>query len=109
VLERCVRTDASLSGRCAAYVETDFAYLHKQRWNCVSDELRQRIEGAHGTERAEAERTLAEHRKTRFRPETSRAAILAAIEARTGMRVRADGGSLASAREVPGDENAADA
>lgn len=95
--KRVTTADTSLPERWVAYVDSDLAYLHRQRWNRIAHELRDRIERAQGEERVEIERELARHRSIRFRPETSRAPVLAKIEA--GTRERADDRLLASARD----------
>lgn len=68
-------------------IETDLAYLHKQRWNRIAQELRDRIDGAQGEARAEAEADLAQHRSTRFHTDTSRVALLKELHEQKEMAV----------------------
>ena len=58
-------------------IEADLPYLHKERWNRITRDLRDQIEQAPPAERDAIEEQLRQHYTTRFHPETSRAALLA--------------------------------
>ena len=60
-------------------IKHDLPHLHKVRWARIADELAERIEQATGDERTAIERELDQHYTNRFRPESSRAALLAEV------------------------------
>ncbi|MGI4940830.1 MAG: hypothetical protein ACRYHQ_09755 [Janthinobacterium lividum] len=62
-------------------IEHDLDYLHRERWNRITAELSDRIEAATPDERLALSEQLDRHYADRFRPETSRAALLAEVGA----------------------------
>ncbi len=58
-------------------IEHDLPQLHRERWNRIAAELSEQIEKATGDRRAELSQALDQHYANRFRPETSRPALLA--------------------------------
>lgn len=58
-------------------VDQDLPHLHRERWNRIATELSERIEAATGDDRAELQHQLDQHYGDRFRPESSRKALLA--------------------------------
>lgn len=58
-------------------IEHDLPHLHRERWNRIAAELADQIAGEIGEQRAAIERKLEQHYALRFRPESSRDALLA--------------------------------
>ena len=58
-------------------IEHDLPQLHRERWNRIAAELSDKMYAATGDRRAELTQALDRHYADRFRPETSRAALLA--------------------------------
>lgn len=58
-------------------IEHDLPHLHRQRWSRIAGELVEQKEAATGDDRARIERELEQHFANRFKPESSRAALLA--------------------------------
>lgn len=57
-------------------IDADLDHLHEQRWNARAAELHEAEDRAEGDEKERVRRELHAHYADRFRPETSRAALL---------------------------------
>jgi hypothetical protein len=60
----------------AAAIEDNLDHLHKQRWDARAAELHGAEVDAPDSERERIQQALRDHYADRFRPETSRAALL---------------------------------
>lgn len=58
-------------------IEHDLPHLHRERWNRITAELTDQIEGATGAERDRLQSQLDRHYLDRFDSQTSRAALMA--------------------------------
>ncbi|WP_375403723.1 hypothetical protein [uncultured Sphingomonas sp.] len=57
-------------------IDAELDHLHKQRWNARAAELHDEADRAEGEAAEQAQRALDAHYADRFRPETSRMALL---------------------------------
>ena len=57
-------------------IDAELDHLHRQRWNTRAAELHAELDRAEGEAADQARRALRDHFADRFRPETSRMALL---------------------------------
>lgn len=62
--------------RIVEAIDAELGHLHKQRWNARATELHAETERAPNDRRELTEQALRDHYTVRFKPETSRAALL---------------------------------